>query len=246
MSVTQAENSTWEVSVWYKDWQGERKRKHKRGFATKREAKAWESAFIARQDGSPDMRMHDFYELYREDRMPHLKLNTWRTKEQIIETKILPFFGEMKLCDIMPADILKWQSQLLLHRDKHGKPYSDTYLRTVSNQLSSMFNHACRYYNLPMNPASKSGKMGNARSGEMRLWTKDEYERFSREVMDKLLSYLAFEILYWTGIREGELLALTPADFDFRKNQLSITKSYQRIDREDVITALKRQSQHVW
>ncbi|WP_285147673.1 Arm DNA-binding domain-containing protein [Slackia exigua] len=67
MSVTQAENGTWEVSVWYKDWQGERKRKHKRGFATKREAKAWESAFVARQDGSPDMRMHDFYELYRED-----------------------------------------------------------------------------------------------------------------------------------------------------------------------------------
>ena len=56
MSVTQAENGTWEVSVWYKDWQDERKRK--RGFATKREAKTWESAFIARQDGSPDMRMH--------------------------------------------------------------------------------------------------------------------------------------------------------------------------------------------
>ena len=52
----------------------------------------------------------------------------------------------MKLCEITPADIFKWQSQLLLQRDKHGKPYSDTYLRTVSNQLSSMFNHACRYY----------------------------------------------------------------------------------------------------
>lgn len=127
MSVTQAENGTWEAGVWCKDWQGERKRKHKRGFATKREAKAWESAFIVRQDDSPDMRMHDFCELYREDRMPHLKLNTWRTKEQIIETKILPFFGEMELCEITPADILKLQSQLLLHRDKHGKPYSDTY-----------------------------------------------------------------------------------------------------------------------
>lgn len=56
MSVTQAENGTREVSVWYKDWQGERKRKHKRGFATKREAKAWESSFVARRDGSPDMR----------------------------------------------------------------------------------------------------------------------------------------------------------------------------------------------
>lgn len=63
MSVTQAENGTWEVSVWYKGWQGERKRKHKLGFAIKREIKAWESLFIARQDGSPDMRMHDFYVL---------------------------------------------------------------------------------------------------------------------------------------------------------------------------------------
>ena len=183
MSVTQAENGTWEVSVWYKDWQGERKRKHKRGFATKREAKAWESAFMARQDGSPDMRMHDFYELYREDRMPHLKLNTWRTKEQIIETKILPFFGEMKLCDIMPADILKWQSQLLLHRDKHVKPYSDTYLRTVSNQLSSMFNHACRYYGLHPNPSVKTMKMGAKEAKEMQFWTKDEYLRFAETMM---------------------------------------------------------------
>lgn len=186
MSVTQAENGTWEVSVWCKDWQGERKRKHKCGFATKREIKVWESSFIARQDGSPDMRMHDFCELYFEDRMPYLKLSTWRTKEQIIETKILPFFGEMKLCDVMPADILKWQSQLLLHRDKHGKPYSDTYLRTVNNQLSRVFNHACRYCNLPMNPVIKFGKIGNARGGgKMKFWAKDEYERFSREVMDK-------------------------------------------------------------
>ena len=51
----------WYVSTKYTDWQGVHKRKLKRGFATKREAKAWESAFIARQDGSPDMRMHDFY-----------------------------------------------------------------------------------------------------------------------------------------------------------------------------------------
>ena len=239
MSVTQSDNGTWEASVWYRDWQGSRKRKHKRGFATKRDAKAWETAFIARQDGSPEMKMMHFYELYREDKMPHLKLNTWKTKEQIIETKILPFFGDMRLCDIMPADIVKWQSQMLMHRDKHGKPYSDTYLRTVNNQLSSMLNHAVRFYNLPVNPVSKSGKMGNARGGEMRFWTKEEYEAFSREVMDKPLSYLAFEILYWTGIREGELLALTPSDFDFRRNDLSITKSYQRIGGEDVVTGPK-------
>ncbi len=49
----------------------------------------------------------------------------------------------------------------------------------------------------------------------MLFWTKAEYLKFADAMMDKPLSYYAFEMLYWCGIREGELLALTPADFDF-------------------------------
>lgn len=67
----------------------------------------------------------------------------------------------------------------------------------------------------------------------------DEYLRFSREVMDKPQSFIAFELLYWCGLRLGEMLALTPADFDFKSNRLSVTKSCQRMHGEDVITALK-------
>ena len=73
----------------------------------------------------------------------------------------------------------------------------------------------------------------------MRFWTKDEYLRFSHAMMDKPLSYYAFEMLYWCGIREGELLALTPADFDFGKCTVSISKSYQRLHGKDVITTPK-------
>ena len=46
-------------------------------------------------------------------------------------------------------------------------------------------------------------------------------------------------MLYWCGIREGELLALTPADFDFKRQTVMINKSYQRFDRRDVITEPK-------
>ena len=53
---------------------------------------------------------------------------------------------------------------------------------------------------------------------EMLFWTKEEYLKFAEVMMDKPLSFYAFEMLYWCGIREGELLALTPADFDFEKN----------------------------
>ena len=70
----------------------------------------------------------------------------------------------------------------------------------------------------------------------MLFWTKEEYLKFAEAMMDKPQSYYAFEVLYWCGIREGELLALTPADFDLDKGLLSITKSYQRLKGRDVIT----------
>lgn len=78
--------------------------------------------------------------------------------------------------------------------------------------------------------------MGSSKHQEMLFWTKEEYLKFAEVMMDKPLSYYAFEILYWCGIREGKLLALTPADFDLDKGLLSITKSYQRLNGKDVIT----------
>ncbi len=73
----------------------------------------------------------------------------------------------------------------------------------------------------------------------MLFWTKAEYLKFAEAMMDKPLSYYAFEMLYWCGIREGELLALTPADFDFEKCTVSISKSYQRLNAQDLITTPK-------
>ena len=73
----------------------------------------------------------------------------------------------------------------------------------------------------------------------MQFWTKEEYQRFAEAIMDKPMSYYAFEMLYWCGIREGELLALTPGDFNFKAGTVSINKSYQRLHGEDVITTPK-------
>ena len=67
------------------------------------------------------------------------------------------------------------------------------------------------------------GQIGmRSESIRMLFWTKDEYLKFADAMMDKPLSYYAFEMLYWTGIREGELLALTPSDFNFEKQTVAI------------------------
>lgn len=75
----------------------------------------------------------------------------------------------------------------------------------------------------------------------MNFWTKDEYLKFIECVKDKPASYYAFQILYWCGLRLGELLALTSSDIDLDNNVIHITKSYQRINREEVITPPKTQ-----
>ena len=81
--------------------------------------------------------------------------------------------------------------------------------------------------------------MGKKKNREMLFWTKEEYLKFADAMMDKPMSYYAFEMLYWTGIREGELLALTPADFDFEKRTVTINKSFQHLNGRDIITSPK-------
>ena len=125
---------------------------------------------------------------------------------------------------------------MIQYRDPNGKPYSPAYLKTLHNQLSAIFNHAIRFYGLKSNPAAIAGNMGKDKHKEMLFWTKEEYLKFAETIMDKPQSYYAFEVLYWCGIREGELLALTAADFDLEKGLLSITKSYQRLKGRDIIT----------
>lgn len=124
-------------------------------------------------------------------------------------------------------------------RTSNGLEYSQTYLHSICNQPSAMLNHAVRYYGLDSNPMAKVGKIGSKQANEMSFWTKEEYLRFSREIMDKPQSFIAFELLYWCGLRLGKMLALTPADFDFKNKRLSVTKSYQRMHREYAITAPK-------
>ncbi len=232
-------NGTWYVQFRYTDWMGVRQQKLKRGFATKREAQDWEREFLMKKQADVTMSFASFAELYEKDIKPRLKENTWLTKESIIKKKIVPYFERRRLCDITAKDVIEWQNVIRTLSDKHGKKYSSTYLKTVHNQLSAMFNHAVRYYGLKSNPAAIAGNMGVEERKEMNFWTLEEYKRFAEAMMDKPISFYAFEMLYWCGIREGEMLALTPKDFDFKAETVRIDKSYQRLKGRDVITTPK-------
>ena len=179
------DNGTWYVMARYVNWKGERKQKCKRGFATKKEAQEWERMFQLQNASDLDMSFEAFTELYIRDVKTRLKENTWLTKEHIIRTKILPYFGKLRISEISTKEIITWQNEMLAYRDEKKKPYSQTYLKTLHNQLSAIFNHAVRYYELRSNPAAKVGNMGSEEHREMLFWTKEEYKKFSFEMMDK-------------------------------------------------------------
>ena len=228
--------NSWFAVITYSDWKGEKHQTTKRGFKTKREAKIFETNFKLKQEKNLDMKFSDFSKIYFADLENRLKQNTLQTKEYIFMDKILPYFGEKSMSKISPADVIEWQNMLMAFKDEDGKPYRQTYLKTIHNQLSAIFNHAEKYYGLKENPARKAGNMGKKNVQEIEFWTKEEYIRFSKALMKKDGVYQAFEMLYWCGLRLGEMLALTPGDFDFEKDTVSITKSYQRIKGEDIIT----------
>ena len=223
----------WLIQYRYTDWQGKRRKSTKRGFATKREAEEWLRNFLITQKADFDMKFADFWKMYCADMKTRLREHTMRTKKYIVELKILPYFGNKRVNDITAADIRQWQNELI----KMG--YSPTYLKTINNQLSAIFNYAVRYYDLKSNPCAKAGSMGKSKAEEMDFWTGEEFRKFIDSVMNKRLSYMAFMTLYWTGMRMGALLALNPKDIDFEKRTISITKSYQRLGKKDVITPPK-------
>ncbi len=233
MTVTKNNKGLWDIQFYYKDYRGVNIKKHKRNFKTKKEALEWADKFIRQQSHNLNMTFQAFWELYRDDMAQRLRENTIRTKDYIVELKVLPYFGSKQIAEITAADIRCWQNSLM----KQG--YLPTYLKTINNQLSAIFNYAVRYYDLPKNPCAQAGSMGKGKAEEMLFWTQEEFETFVEFIKDKPVSYYAFLTLYWTGIRLGELLALSLSDFNAEEKTLSITKSYQRINGRDVITEPK-------
>ena len=163
------------------------------------------------------MTTSEFYKLYEEDMKPKLKLNTWLTKKQIIESKVIPYFGERKMNEIKATDILKCQNMMIKSKKVNEERFKSGYLKTIHGELSCLFNSAIRFYILSENSLKRAGNMGKESKVEMLFLTKEEYLKFAEVIKDKPLSYYAFEVLYWRGIRVGELLALTMNDINLEK-----------------------------
>ena len=223
----------WRCQFYYKDWQGNRHKKNKRGFRTKAEAEEWERNFRQQNQRDLNIDFENFVEIYFADMEHRLRENTIRNKRDIFNLKITPYFRRRKMSEIRTADIRAWQNEML------QKEYAQTYLKNINNQLVALFNYAVQYYDLKENPCRKAGSIGKNKAEDMEFWTKREFRQFLPAMDNKPEAKIAFQLLYWTGMRIGELLALTMSDIDFDGQIITISKSYQRIQGRNVVTPPK-------
>ena len=222
-------NGTWHIQYRYTDWTGQQKKSQKRGFKTKKEAEEWLTNFKLKQAGDINMSFKEFWAIYKEDMSSRIRKTSMKQKEYIVNDKILPFFGDTPLCEINAPMIRKWQTDLM------GQGYSPTYLKTINNQMTAILNYAVKYYDLKGNPCHKAGSMGKNKAGKMEYWTLEEFNEFADSVIDNHASWMIFNVLFWTGMRLGEMLALTVEDIDFDNNTIRINKSYTRLNGEEII-----------
>lgn len=222
----------WYANFYYTDWTGKKKHICKRGFKTQREAKEYEHSFMEQEKNTSDILFSSLVENYLKDMSHRLKPTTMENKRFIIQGKLLPYFGNLKVCDIDTIKVRKWQNELISYRNNKGKPFSQTYLKTVNNQLSALMNYAVAHYQLTSNPCKAAGSMGKSNADEMHIWTQEQYEQFSKAIQKSSVK-LAFDILFYTGMRSGELLALTPADILATK-RIDINKNYAKVRGEEL------------
>ncbi len=223
---------TYEANFYYRDkLSGKLIRKRKKGFQSIKEAKKFKEDFLLDMEGKVDISFGTLIKLYLEDCKAHLKPTTYSNKEYLIKLRILPHFEDLKITEITPLHIRKWQTQLL--KDKKG--LKATYLRSLNNQLNAILNYAVKYYDLSKNPLRLCDPFGDKYADEMLFWTREEFFKFREKIKSKEMSEVIFNLFFYTGMREGELLALTLNDFDFDKKEVSITKNLGRVGKKEVI-----------
>lgn len=208
---------TWFCKFYYTDYTGNKHQKKKRGFKLQREAKEWERSFLEHQQGSPDITLQTLYDNYIEDMKHRLKESTLKGKINVFQNRILPYFKTKPINAITPKDIRDWQNEQI------AKKYSNAYLDRINNMMVTIMNYGVLYYHLPENPCKKAGHMGK-RTRSMKFWTLEQYNKVLQYVTD-ITAHIALQVLFYSGMRFGEMLALTLNDLDFENNKISIDKN---------------------
>ena len=218
-SYTKNGKKRYYAAFYYCDNTGKRKKKKKEGFLSSAEAKQFEKDFIDQHNGSSTILFKNLVENYFADCSQRLKPTSVYQKKSVINNNVLPFFADYPVSEITPLLIRRWQNEIL------KQDFAPRYLRMIHAHLSAVLNYAVKYYGLKQNPATQAGSIGTMKNpGTIQFYTFEQFKKFLPCVTEKY--QLVFKILFYSGLRFGELTALTIKDFDLTKGTLNVNKTY--------------------
>ena len=210
-------HKTWYVKFRYKNWQGESKFSTKCGFKTRKDALNYEHEFKSNSQERINITVANLVEKYLDDRKIHVKYNTYAGISDTINHHILPYLGKLKLNELTPAIMRKWQNEISKKLLKSGT------MKIINTRCSTLLNYAVKYYGLKQNPLKIIDSIGKVEFS-VNFWELAEFKKFIK-IVQKPLHKICFNLLFYSGMRAGELLALNAGDFDFISNKINITKT---------------------
>lgn len=215
-------HKTYYVTFRYTDWAGKSKTTTKRGFSTKREAVRYESEFKIKAAGLPTMTVRQLVDEMMESITKRLKPNSIRQKEMLYRLYIVKYLGDMQIAKITPRVIRGWQDNLPTNK-------SPATIQAANTAFKALLNYAVKYHSLPSNPFDIAGTTGSMRK-RIEIWEASQFDEFLK-VVDKPMYHAIFNLFFYSGLRRGELLALTDDDVDFKNNTIRVDKSMDDIGR---------------
>ena len=228
---------TWYFRVYVEDYTGAMKQKCRSGFSTKKQAIEEEKKFLLSYDSNfKDITFQELYDIFIKQKEQTMSLNSYQTVKTRYELHILPFFKDYRLSKITNTTYIEWKSMIL----KTNLAY-----RTRNNLhvcMVNILNYAMDFYNLERNIASKVGGFSKKDFiQKINFWTYEEFTTFISYVND-IVYNTYFTLLYATGMRKGESLALQWTDI--KEDCIDITKSLskERINKKRIITTPKTKS----
>lgn len=209
---------TWYCKFRYTDWQGNSKSTSKRGFRTKKEALRYEQEQKTKLKECPSISLESLSVEYLADYKIRYKPSSFLATEKNLRKYILPSLGKLPVKQLSPLVIRKWQNSLTL------KNLSDSLLYSINITLSSVLTYAVKFHGLPSNPMRKTGRQGKI-TKRIEFIELDEWKKLD-SVIDNIYFKTVLNLLYWTGMRIGELMGLTAKDIDTDSLTITINKQY--------------------